>query len=247
MADHHPFQPTIRKLNLSSMEPSLTKEEKVEAVFKIEYEISWPQHSFRFWRMDLSLLEIDSDSSENFDTLSEILSSQSDWEQIYMAIREKGIRVFGPEAVASVLLDTAPAPWSINKTFGAIKLFIAEQYVNAANNLGDGKESEIFHRVTEKIVEVALGDGWCFSEYQSDKKKWWKKWRLDLEGHPGITRSGEVRLTVPVEELEKDGEQIAFYEPEQGWQIIKDELNFRVFGRVVQVLPECATKWSNKV
>ncbi len=249
MADKHRHQPQITNLNLVKMEETLGETTGVEVVFRVEYKVRLTVASVRLWRLDVGLFEADgaSELEREFDSAS--LSVVDDWQTTYLAMRVKGYRVFGPDAAASVYIDDDTGSWSLNKTFGAIKLFIAEQSLAIAETCALTVGKIAYQTIPDALLERVIGDGWTISDYQSDKKKWWKKWRLDLDGTKEVTKSGAVKLKVPIDQLDtlRESGEIAFYDTELGWQIIKDDLNFRVFGRLVEERPASTTAWSNKV
>lgn len=245
MTAEQSLQPQITKLELVSMEAKLGETKRVEVVFTVAYEVRWSKPSVQPWRLDLGLF--DAESTENLVAdLGDLgYASYDEWRQMYLDMDTKGHKGFGESGVASVMLESAFAPWSVNKTFGAIKLFIAEHSMKAVTACNITVNNLVYQTIPDIVIEQIIGDGWTFSDYQSDKKKWWKKWRLELEGASGVVKSGSVTLGVPVEQLEKQGSEIAFYDPELGWQIIDEDHNFRVFGRLVEVRPRPVTAWSN--
>lgn len=245
MSAEQSFQPQISKLDLVSIEAKLADSKRVEVVFKVAYEVRWPRPSVQQWRLDLGLFDVES-TEELEEDLGELgIASPNEWRQTYLEVGDKGHRSFGETGAVSVMLESAFAPWSLNKAFGAIKLFIAEHSMKAVTACNITVNNLVFQTIPDNFIEQIIGDGWTFSDYQSDKKKWWKKWRLELEGASGIVKTGTVTLGIPLEQLEAQGSEIAFYDPELGWQIIDEDHNFRVLGRLVEVRPQPVTAWSN--
>jgi len=244
MAAEHSLQPQISKLDLVATEAKLGSSKEVEVVFKVEYELKWPSPCLQRWRLDLALFEVDSVERLEADLGDRIATSQEEWRERYLAMEHEGHRVFGPEGACSVILESVFVPWSLNKTFGAIKLFVAEHYLSVVNACTLSINNLVYQTIPDTFIEQVIGDGWTFSDYQSDKKRWWKKWRLDLEGTTAVVKSGVVTLSVPLKRLEREGEGLAFYDPEEGWQIIDEEHRFRVFGRLVEIRPRPVSAWT---
>lgn len=247
MTAEQSHQPQIVKLDLVTMEAKLSETKSVEVLFKVAYEVRWPSPCTQQWRLDVGLFDVETteDLEAEVSALGHI--SQEEWLERYLELGEGGYRVFGEEGAVSSLIESAYMPWSLNKTFGAIKLFIAENSMRLTNACNIDINGIVHQTIPDHFIEAIIGDEWSFSDYQSDKKRWWKKWRLDLDGTSGVEKSGFINLGIPLESLESKGCEIAFFDPELGWQIIDEGHNFRILGRLVEERPRPVLAWSNRL
>jgi hypothetical protein len=145
MGSEHPEQPAISRLDLvRSTVHTATAGGAAGVEFLVAYEVSWPGPPAApcRWRLDLELFEIDLVDPVHGQP-DDLSRRTADDEVAYASITEKGHRVLGPDATASVLLaldEAAPLDATGRAPVvraGTALLFATEEAIEIARAKGE--------------------------------------------------------------------------------------------------------------
>jgi len=140
----HPQQPEITRFAVTNTTPREATDSAPAGVeFQIAYEVTWPvapPTRFR-WRLDLSLFEIDIVDPVHADPDYRASRTEDD-DTAYASLTEKGHRIRGADATASVLIELDPddEDSSMEQPLiraGTALLFATNEYIDAARARGE--------------------------------------------------------------------------------------------------------------
>lgn len=141
----HPQQPAITRFAITSTTPRPATESAPAGVeFQIAYQVTWPGPPAEpcRWRLDLALFEIDIVDPVHAPPDHRATRTADD-DVSYASLTEKGHRILGPDATASILLEldgTAPDitadPAPVIRD-GTALLFATEEAIDIARAKGE--------------------------------------------------------------------------------------------------------------
>ncbi len=140
MTTRHPWQPTFTRLEITEIEPRADADGAAGLAFRVAYDLRWPATPPLpcRWRLDLALFEIDLVDPKQ--TAGDRTARPPDDEVAYASLTEKGHRILGPDATASVLLELQPGDDSMEQPLtrsGRTTLFATQAAIDEARAKGE--------------------------------------------------------------------------------------------------------------
>jgi hypothetical protein len=137
----HPQQPAITRFAVTNTTPRpATGSDAAGVEFQIAYQVTWPGPLAApcRWRLDLALFEIDLVDPVHAPPDYRATRTADD-DVSYASLTEKGHRILGPDATASILLeldDNTPASAPVIRD-GTAVLFATEEAIDIARAKGE--------------------------------------------------------------------------------------------------------------